>query len=496
MMNRNRFLFLVSFVSGFSIMAMEMTAARMMAPFFGTSQIIWTNIIGIVLIALSLGYYYGGKYADKHPDLNRLLIPMLISGMIFLATPVLILPVAQIVLDLSSTFTAGTILLLSASFLATIALFAFPIFLLGMVSPFVIRLLETDKEHLGSVAGIVFAFGTLGSILGTFLPILFFIPQFGVKRTVAGISLLLILLSLSALRKKHLLAITIPFFLFSVLPPLSSAQHIYASDSIYQHIRVHQDAEGNRRLAFNEGLGMQSFYSPETILSGEYYDAYLPLVETGDRVLILGLAGGTIARGLTELHGENVHITGVEIDAKVVEVAKTYFDLPESVVVEVADARSFVQQTEQSYDVIIVDAYSNEMYIPWTMSTNEFFNELKSILTDDGIIALNINAVSENSPLLLIMENTIASVFAFTERIPLTHNQSINYLLLASNAEIQPLLVEEQPVLLQPISTIVNHQRLPVTNSPNTKIFTDDWAPVELFTDKMILDFFKKENRH
>lgn len=476
-------------------MAMEMTAARMMAPFFGSSQIIWTNIIGIVLIALSAGYYYGGIYADKHPELSRLLKPMLVAGCLFLITPFLIHPLAGVIIDISRTYTTGTILLLISSFLATISLFAFPIFLLGMVSPFVIRLLETDKQHLGSVAGIVFAVGTLGSILGTFLPILVFIPQFGVKKTVAGISLLLILLSISGLKRKHFLAVTIPFFAFSMLPPFPFPQQLYAEDSIYQFIRVKEDGLGVRRLIFNDGLGVQSFYHPDTILSGEYYDAYLPLVESGDNVLILGLAGGTIARGLDALHGEHIQITGVEIDKKVVDVAKEFFELPESVNIEIADARAFIQQTDEKYDVIIIDAYSNEMYIPWTLTTKEFFLTLQSRLNEGGVIALNINAISEESALLQVLQNTIASVFSFTEQIPLTHNGSINYLLLAGDIKQGDLQKESSEELLHPVIDIVNSSRKQFFFNDAQKIFTDDWAPVELFTDMMIFDFFKVKNR-
>ena len=207
-----RFLLIIAFVSGFSIMAMEISASRLLAPYFGTSLFVWTNIIGIVLIALSCGYYFGGKLADRVPQLNILLRLILAAGILFLIIPWIIKPLTSFV-DISTLIEQpASIAIFISSLVVTAICFSLPLLLLGMVSPFIIKLYSASQEsHIGELAGRVFAVSTIGSILGTFLPTLYFIPVLGTRATINIFAIILILVgAFSFKNNKSRLAVLIP----------------------------------------------------------------------------------------------------------------------------------------------------------------------------------------------------------------------------------------------------------------------------------------------
>jgi len=485
MRKKNLYLFTISFISGMSIMAMETTAVRLTAPFFGTSQIVWTNIIGVVLIALSAGYIIGGRLADKKPNIQTLLIPMAVAGLIYLFIPWIVEPFSEFTLSLFSGVSNGVSRVVLASFFTMTILFAAPIFLLGMVSPFVIRLLEVKDDNLGELAGIVFAVSTIGSIFGTFLPTLFFIPSVGLHQTISIFALPLLVIALLGLfssKKLKFVAMIIPLIGVGTPTLIKSSEDIY--ESMYQHIEVRGERGEYQYLVFNEGFGVQSVYNKSTIFSDEYHDIYLLMAKGKNHVLVLGSAGGTIARGIHTLYNGAVKITGVEIDPVVLQIAKDRFDLPDEVNTVVADARQYIRQTFLLHDLIIVDAYQNEMYIPWTLSTQEFWQEVSKALSSDGIVALNINASSPDVELLTIMKNTIASVYPYVVLIPPDETMSMNYQIFAS---MQPISIPDTDVKeLIDLQKYLSDSMTIVEFHEENKIFTDDWAPLEKYTNEVM----------
>ncbi|MFB6181580.1 MAG: fused MFS/spermidine synthase, partial [Candidatus Magasanikbacteria bacterium] len=338
------------FVAGFSIMGVEITASRLLAPYFGSSLFIWTNIIGVVMVALSLGYYYGGKIADRNPDFNILLILFLAAGSIFLLIPFITKPLSSLVLSQLLALDSGSIILFTSSLFVTTILFAFPLFLLAMTSPFVIRLSEIKKTNAGTTSGKVFAVSTIGSIIGTFLPTLWMIPTLGTRITIFTFAAILIVISLLGLvrNKVYLLGLAVLLLPVVVLAKqnIKPSPNLIAEDeSAYQYIQIIKE-DGARYMRYNEGGGVQSIYDKDKIMTGYYYDYYnlLPYLfpeEKRKDIAVIGLAGGTISRQMNHFF-DNIHIDGVEIDPEVIRMAKKYMGLnPDNVDLHKRDGRMF-----------------------------------------------------------------------------------------------------------------------------------------------------------
>ena len=501
--SRHHFLLLITFVSGFSIMAMEISASRLLAPYFGTSLFVWTNIIGIVLIALSIGYYVGGKLADKKPKLDILLKLIFSAGILFLIIPYIIKPLVSFAdLNLIDAQPATFVIFISSLLIITI-LFAIPLFLLGIVSPFIIKLYSISQhEKIGELSGKIFAISTVGSILGTFLPTLFFIPVIGTKATINIFAILLILLgSFGFSKNKFNLAVLafLPFTLFYSNQTINNNLNIILEDeSAYQYIRVAQNNEDTKFLIFNEGTGVQSIYNKDKVLYDMYYDYFnvLPYLINKDepkQTLIIGLAGGTAANQLKYFFGNDIQIEGVEIDQKVIDISKEYFGLTDDVVkIHNQDGRMFLRNNNQQYDFIIVDAYSQQMYIPWTLTTVEFWQLVKSRLLENGIMAININSNSSDSDLLKSITNTIASVFE-NVYVTKTKNNDWNYIVAASDKAFNFLKLNNLNIdskLLDVKNTFIKETQV-VNYDENYLTLTDDKAPIEFMTDMMTMGYLK-----
>lgn len=510
------YLLIISFTCGLAIMALEVSSSRLLAPYFGASLFVWTNIIGVVMAALAAGYYFGGKLADKRPDLNNLLALIAIAGIIFLFIPWLIKPAASSISSIgAASITSASVGIFFGSLIITLALFFLPLMLLGMVSPYVIKLYPSEPAEMGRTAGDIFAISTIGSILGTFLPTLWFIPVFGTKATIALFAVILIALAFFGLAVKKF---TLFFLVLSVISLISissfsiksSAGVIFEDESAYQYFQITDGQDSNRYLVFNEGLGVQSVYNKEKILTdGMYYDYFnvLPYL-TGQRkqpfdpfnefrakqALIIGLAGGTVSRQFNYF-SPDIKVDGVELDAKVIAAAKKYLELDNrNLTIYNQDGRIFLQYVNKKYDIVIVDAYSHEMYIPWTMTTAEFWQLIENKLSKDGLVAINVNATSDKSEILSVISNTMASVFNYVYVVGINGNEAGNYMIMAGNKNVD---------FTQLPNIVINSQLFDITRqvaanvkqvkfNPASMILTDDRAPVEMMTDKMIFQYFKE----
>lgn len=491
----HRYLYGTVFVTGAASLVLELTASRMLTPYFGASMFVWANVIGIVLIALSLGYAVGGRLADKWPHAHLFYLLVFISG----AFVSLSLLLARVVLSgITGAFDNLQIIVIFGSFLAIVLLFAVPIFFLGIISPFAVRLVNEYVSTTGRTAGSLYSFSTIGSIVGTFSAAFVFIPFVGVVETMTGCAVLLMLLGALGTRWKKWLwiAAVVPIGLYFVVVRLQSADVsvVFEADSVYQHIRVFDTPE-EITLVTNEGGGVQSAFNKKAVLTGSHYWDYLGLMPalregTEKNVLLLGLAGGTVARIYDHYYSESYALSmkGVEIDPVVVQVARQYFELDDfSIDVVVGDARLALVKDAGEYDVIVVDAYTNQMYIPFHMATVEFFQEVSEHLLDNGIVAANIASLSEDAGLLRHIAASAREVFPYVYIAPVA--ETGNYLLLASSAPLR--LDDVLPRVPKDFFDIFStfYASLEEWEGRGELPLYDNKAPVEILTDSLFLNF-------
>ncbi|MGI9659349.1 MAG: spermidine synthase, partial [Gaiellaceae bacterium] len=404
----------VVFMGGAGTLATEIAASRLLAPFFGSSTVVWANIIGLILIYLSVGYWFGGKVADRWPN------PRVLGGIIFLAAaaisilPFISRPILELALRGLDSVSAGAVV---GSFFAALALFAIPITLLGMVAPFAIRLAISTIETAGSTAGRLYALSTVGSILGTFISAIIAIPLIGTQRTMLGAAALLAL-SAALLLGFRWQAATAVFAALLAIPAgavKASDGLIYETESSQQYIQVLERSNGARSLRLNEGVASHSIWREDTVLTGGVWDMFLvlpPLLdEPPESMLVIGNSGGTVARAFGELYPD-VKIDGVEIDPKVTEVGERFLGLGDNpnLTVITADGRPHLRLTDKRYDIIIVDAYK-QPYIPFYLATREFFELTRDRLNPDGLLALNVAAVPDDDRLSEAIASTLLAEY-------------------------------------------------------------------------------------
>jgi spermidine synthase len=481
----------VVFAGGAGTLATEIAASRLLAPYFGSSTIVWANIIGLILVYLSLGYWLGGKVADRHPE------PRVLGGMIVVAaaaialTPFIARPILDLALRGLDAVSVGAVV---GSFFAALALFAVPVTLLGAVSPFAIRLALEDVGQAGTVAGRLYALSTVGSILGTFLSALVTIPLLGTQRTMLGSAALLVLAAALLLGARWqlltLVALGLLFIPAGQIKP--SAGLLFETESPYQYVQVVERSDGSRALKLNEGVAVHSVWYPDSVLTGGEWDMFLlvpPLLDRPTRrMLVIGNAGGTIARSYGKLYPE-VRIDGVEIDPEVSEAGRRYLGLGDNANLDVitADGRPFLQLTDERYDVIVVDAY-RQPYIPFYLATKEFFKTARDHLAPGGVLALNVAAVPGDDRLSRAIGSTVLAAFPQAWRWkPLRFNELV---LGLDRPVARDDLVERVGNAPEEVSSLVPLFRRDVEPVEQTdEPLTDDRAPVEWLTDQMIIEY-------
>ena len=436
----SRYIYVLSFFSGMCIMAVELCASRLMAPFFGTSTFVWTNIIGVIMVALSAGYFIGGKLADRKPQLKILLKLLLAACVFLLVLPFVASPLVRWLASLLENLNSSFSFIFFGSLTAIALLFSPPIVIMGMTSPFLIRIIA-ESDHVGISAGRIFGISTIGSVVGTFLPILVFIPTLGTGRTIMLFAATLFVITTLgfATRRNALLSVAVAIpFLFPIPSMRETLGKIYSTESAYQYIEVF-DKGSFRYLAYNDAVGFQTVANKKSVLTGlnYYYDYYslLPflLKDSPESALIIGLGGGIIANQLHYFH-PGVGIDGVEIDPKVLQIAQTYFALSDAVRVYNQDGRIFVEQGTKKYNLVIIDAYTQQVYIPFHLTTKEFFSQVRKRLSDNGIVAMNVSSAREDSPLIHSISNTLRLVFGHVYRLRIPG--SVDNVVLASDRSV------------------------------------------------------------
>jgi len=495
-------------------LAVELSASRLLGSVFGTSNIVWANVIGLILIYLTIGYFIGGRWADRSPHFKTLYSIIcwgaFLSGLIPLVSSPILTFAATAFADVEAALALG-------SFVAILILFSPPVTLLGTVSPFAIRLAVTDVAKSGQVSGQIYAISTLGSIVGTFIPVLYLIPELGTTRTFLLFAAILYGVAFIGLlredRRQALFTLWMPlvvaalaFFVLSgpLRPPAEGATLLYEAETAYNYIQVQEDSNGNRYLYLNEGQGIHSQWHRDNIYYGRTWDYFLTAPyftedfspEEMQSLLVIGLATGTIPRQHIAVYGD-IPITGIEIDPGIIEAGAEFFDMNEeempSLEVYAEDGRYILNQLEEEqYTVIGIDAY-RPPYIPWHMTTVEFFQEVQSHLAEDGVVVINVGRTNDDRRLVDALTNTMSYVFPSIHAIDVP--RSFNTILVATNQpttsdnlaeNLDTLPNDAHPMLFQILSDAVT--AIVPTNRIDI-LFTDDRAPVETITDSLVLNY-------
>ncbi len=480
------------FGAGTGSLATEIAASRLLAPYFGSSTIVWSNLIGIVLAGLALGYFLGGRLADRRPEPRLLGLIVLAAAVWVAVTPFVARPFLDATVSSLDDASAGAVI---GSFFAVLLLFAPAVVLLGMVSPFAIRLALTDVETAGAVAGRFYALSTGGSLLGTFVPALLTIPLVGTQRTLLGTAFVLAG-SASLLLGRRAAVAAVAFAVLVAIPPGAVKAEeglLYEEESRHQFIQVLERDDGRRLLSLNEGVAVHSVWRKETVLTGGVWDALLavPIVlgEPPRRVAILGNAGGTLARAFGVFWPE-AQIDGVELDAAVTDVGYRYFGLGDNprVTTYDEDARPFLRRIGRRYDVIYVDAY-RQPYVHFYLATQEFFGLVRERLAPGGVVALNVATVPGDDTLVREVAGTLASVLP---RVRVWNALRFNRIVVgfAGPERGRAGTLGLGGSKLAPVASLLERDlwsRPSVAPSPDP--WTDDHAPVEWVTDRMIVSF-------
>jgi spermidine synthase len=513
---KRTWLLITVFAAGMTSLGVELTAARLLDPFFGNSLIIWAVLIGTVLLYLTVGYYVGGKWADRKPHYRVLYQISAWAAFLIGLVPIVARPVLLWSAQGFVEYSAG---ILAGSLMAVVVLFSAPVILLGCVSPFAIRL-SMEEESVaasGNVAGGLYALSTIGSLVGTFLPVLVLIPNIGTRNTFLFFSFMLLAVAFVGLFWE-MRARALPYLLMAaalvvlnafrpggVIKPAQYGELLYETESPYNYIQVVQWGD-EVWLQLNEGQGVHSIYNPTSVLVQGIWDYFLivPFFNnppfTPDQVgslALIGSAAGTVAKEYTAVYGP-IPIDGAEIDPEIIRVGREYFEMNEPNFNAVAqDGRYFLANSSTRYDVIAVDAY-RPPYIPFHLTTREFFAEAREHLTENGVVAINVGRTQSDWRLVEALASTLKSEFPSVYLVDMgdAGYDIINVLVVATKqptrlenlaGNLELMASSPETGLLQEVAREALRRAEEFT-AP-TVVFTDDRAPVEQVVHGLILSY-------
>ena len=492
---------LLVFVVGTGSLGAEIAAVRLLSPYFGASTIVWANTIGVVLVALSVGYWLGGRWADRRPDMRSLCLLALTAAVLLAVVPFVADPLLDVAVDALDSVSAGAFV---GSLIGVLGLVAIPVLLLGAVTPYAVRLGVKEVERAGEVAGRLYALSTAGSLVGTLLSALLFIPLVGTRRTFLIFALAIAVVAVTGLRPARRYALAPAAIAALIALPVGTLKAdadggrvIHEADTEYQYARVVERSDGSRALELNEGQAQHSIYNRDSVLTGDVWDGHLVLPFTAlerppRRVAILGNAAGTTSRAY-ETFFPGTLVDGVEIDAELSEIGRRFFDMnnPRLRLFH-EDARPYLRRTETRYDVISVDAY-RQPYIPFYLATEEFFELVRDRLTSGGVVIVNAGHPEGQDQLEKVLTATMRAVFPHVLRDPI---EDTNTLIVGGRRPLSAAALaqaaQRMPVGLRQTARDAASRIGPPLEGG--RVYTDDRAPVEWLIDKSIVKYAAGED--
>jgi spermidine synthase len=494
------------FVAGMASMSLEFAASRILIPVFGSSIYTWGSLIGVILTGLSLGYHIGGKLADKNPSFLKLCLVIFTAGLYIIFIPFI-----------APTITSSFIQIVSdsqyASLFAVFTLLILPTFLLGIVSPYAIKLATRRLAELGNVSGNLYSLSTLGSIVGTFLTVFILIPTFEINNIIFGLGVTLMVFSslfgLARFPKVLTVFVVVVLLLFFPSVNLSSAGNVmvhagtlvHEKETLYSHLDVID--YGNIRTLYLDGNIHSQMYKdkPEELVNTytKYFHLGFLFNPNAKDVLFVGGGGFSGPKNFFSMYSD-VRIDVVEIDSDVIRAARDYFNLPvdngSRLMIYNDDARNFLSKTEKKYDLIILDAFSQN-YVPFHLMTLEYFQLLDKKLTSDGvIISNNIGSMTgDRSDIVRAVYKTISQVFPSLYVFPTEHNPgNLQNIMLAAMKNSTVEYSKDQLRQLESDNDKNNHNSSTILadidysehlyeaelKTNDVPLLTDQFAPVEM----------------
>lgn len=491
-------LYLIVFLTGAIVMVLELIGSRLMAPVLGTSIFVWTSLIGIILGAMSLGYYLGGKLADKNPT-TKVFSSIVLAAGIFVF---LIIIFKNPILDLSMFFG-----LKAGSVFAAIFLFAIPAVFLGAVSPYAVRLSMKEIESSGNTVGNLYAISTFGSIFGTFLTGFYLIPHFGSTNILYALAIMLFLISLYIYNNKtRTVPIAVSLFTLFGLSLVSSAmdknEFLADEDSTYNHIRVWKTEDENGKAIL--AMSVENFFDSGMFLDSDElvfnYSKYFMLDKVFNKdikkAVMFGGAAYSIPKEYLAKNKEG-EIDVVEIDSKTTELAKKFFRLKDDKRMNIyhEDARMFLNNADKNkagqYDVVYNDAFSSACSVPFHLTTREAVGKIYNILNDDGLYIMNmVSALSGEKSAFFraeykTLDEKFESIFVFPIRSidKDSSEQPQNIVIIAAKKKINidDILENNKE---EKVSELLNTYWKYEVETEDLKVLTDDFAPVNYYASK------------
>ncbi len=502
-----RLVYVAPVVGGMATMATEMAFSRAVGNVYGTSNLVWAAVIGAVMLYLAIGYVLGGLWADRSPRRETLAAALAWAGLAVGLAP---MPTRIILRAAADAFVGFDLAAMFGTGVAVVVLFAVPMTLLGCIPTLAVRVGMRAADRAGESAGYVYALSTLGGLIGTFGAALVTIPAFGSTLTFELVAWTLLLTGMAgmgwhrairALWMAALLLVPLARPGGVIKPPPPGATLLYERESAYNLVQVVELPDGTRELLLNEGQGVHSVYHPDRLatpgtwdyfLAAPYFNAPVYGPERVERLALIGLAAGTIARQYTAVYGP-IPIDGIEIDPVIVEVGRRYFGMTmPNLNVTVEDGRYALGMLDGDYTVIGVDAY-RVPYVPWHLTTREFFALARDHLSEGGALAINVGRIPGDRRLVEAITATLLTVFPTVHTIDVP--DSMNTILIATVGQTAPenlaanlasLPGDVHPLLRDVLGRTLDDL---VPTVASDVVFTDDRAPVETMIHAMLVGF-------
>ncbi len=460
------------FIAGFAVMVVEICGERLLAPYLGDTLFSWTGAIAVVLGALSIGYYLGGRMASLYSNLRILAIFLFAAGFFIAITPLLsewVLPAS-----LSIGFEYGPLI-------ASMALFAVPNIFLGMVAPYAVKLKVKGLKMVGERAGNLYAIATVGSIVGALASGYYLIPYIGLIQSFYITALLTAMVGCIDFGRKGILMLAILAGISLVpysWPALGNGKVVYATDTPYYHLEV-VNYSGTIVLQY-DALAWQTIYASSADyrnLTNVTYYKYQNLFYSGSAaassVLYLGLGGGVMVGSM--YRNSNASISVVEIDPDVIKVAAKYFNITDGSRVRIynQDARFFLQNSTGTYGLVVLDAYGTGLSMPYQLLTLEADQEISGHLTAGGSLLVNIISPLEGNDSCVFGSDykTLQMVFPYLYVFPLAPQTPAglqNIEIIASKAPVQ-----EQEIISALNGTLTNDQEAWILDGNYSQKFSE-----------------------
>ena len=497
-------LLFIVFLTGACVLIIEVVATRILSPYYGNTIFTVSSIISIVLSALSLGYYFGGKLADKHPSLKIFYSIILIGG----ASVFLLELLNKILLP----FLGYGLSIISGPPVSAAVLFFLPSFFLGMLSPFAIKLQESrfPQKGIGEISGGIFFWSTLGSIFGSLLAGFVLIPKFGISQIVLAVAAVLAVLGLAPLirlgvDKKTVSKISVfvgIVFLANIIPPISNDNIIYSRDSVYGKIDIFDGEYRGKPVRFlqqDKSISGAKFLDSDELVFDytKYYELYKIFKPEIRQALVIG--GGTYSIPKALLAGQpQAGIDVAEIEPSLFALGEKYFNVPNDSRIKnySQDGRRFLYETKKQYDFIFSDVYYSLFSIPAHFTTEEFFKIARAKLSEDGIFLANLigNLKDEQPSLILSEMKTFQSAFPnsyfFAVSSPASGGaQNIIFAGYNSDKKIDFTKIGKNKFIPDLEQKLIDIKKFDLNSQPK---LTDNYSPVEYLTARVLKDSIKK----